>query len=366
VLCACYNPHGVGYEKRRFVVPIRNDLGVAFQTLREINVSAIRDECERPVTIACFGAHALWMRASALLREQGLLDAGPVTPNPLLYRPLAAAFEDRRLPADMALVLLDARMPLTASESLALTRLAELALPTTLVIVGIARSAEYLPSLPHLAHTHVITLPDLDAPSAPDTLAAAIFESLPPAKRLAAARALPGLREAYSRELVGSVSFANASYALVSAIPEQIPLLTAPFAIADIVVLTKNQALMVYRLALAHGAAPDDYARLGEIIPVLGGGFICRQIARTLVSPIPLWGILPKVAVSYAGTYTTGMTAWRWFATREQLSPERLRELSAEALRLGRRHAQTLVESLNPRKALQASPRTNPGKSPHA
>ncbi|MGQ9927478.1 MAG: hypothetical protein ACUVS4_11475 [Chloroflexaceae bacterium] len=349
-------------------MPIRNDLGVAFQTLREIDVSAIRNECERPVTIACFGAHTLWMRANALLRKEGAQYAGPVTPNPLLYRPLTTAvFEDRHLPADMALVLLDARIPLTAAESLALTRLAELALPTTLVIVGIARSAEYLPSLPHLAHPmHVITLPDLDAPSASDTLAAAILESLPPDQRLAAARALPGLRDAYSRELVGSVSFANASYALVSAIPEQIPLLTAPFAIADIVILTKNQALMVYRLALAHGAAPDDHARLGEIIPVLGGGFIWRQIARTLVSLIPLWGILPKVAVSYAGTYITGVTAWRWFATREQLSPERLRELSAEALRLGREHAQTLMGSLNRRKAMQAPPRANPGTSPHA
>lgn len=345
-------------------MPFRNDLGVAFQTLREIDVSAIRAESERPVAIACFGAHALWTRASALLREQGALYAGAVTPNPLLYRPLAAAtFDDWRFPADMALVVLDARVPLTTAESLALTRLAELALPTTLVIVGVARSAEYLPSLPHLARTHVITLPDLDAPSAPDALAAAIFESLPADKRLAAARALPGLRDVYSRELVGSVSFANASYALVSAIPEQIPLLATPFAIADIVILTKNQALMVYRLALAHGAAPEDYARLGEIIPVIGGGFIWRQIARTLVSLVPLWGILPKVAVSYAGTYATGVTAWRWFATREQLSPERLRELSAEARRLGREQAQAIVESFNQRKTMPAPPRAKPGES---
>ncbi len=342
-------------------MPLRNDLGVAFHTLREIDVAAIREECERPVTIACSGAYALWTRASAALREQAGPGAGLATPDPLLYRPLApATFEDWRLPADMALVLIDARAPLTSAEAAALSRLATLSLPTTVVIAGVDGSAGFRPPLPHLPQAHVVTLPDLDAPSAREALAAAIFERLPADKRLGAARALPGLRQVYATELIGSVSFANATYALVSAIPEQFPLLAAPFAVADIVILTKNQALMVYRLALAHGLAPDDYARIGELLPVIGGGFLWRHLARTVVSLVPLWGIVPKVAIAYAGTYATGVSAWRWFAAREQLSPERLREVSAEALRLGREHAQALIESYQQRKAADAPPRTNP------
>lgn len=347
-------------------MPLRNDLGVTFHTLREIDVAAIRAESERPVTIACSGAYTLWTRASAALREQEAPGTGPATPNPLLYRPLApAAFEDWRLPADMALVLIDARAPLTGAETAALSRLARLALPTTVVIAGIAGSAGSRPPLPHLPDAHVVTLPDLDAPSAREALAAAIFERLPADKRLGAARALPGLRQLYAAELIGSVSFANAAYALVSAIPEQFPLLAAPFAVADIVILTKNQALMVYRLALAHGAAPEDYARLGELLPVIGGGFVWRHLARTVVALVPLWGIIPRVAIAYAGTYATGFSAWRWFAARERLSPDRLREVSAEALRLGREHAQGLIESYHKRKAAAAPPRANPGDTRH-
>lgn len=343
-------------------MPFRNDLGVAFHTVREINVSAIREEAGRPVAIACFGAQALCARASALLREQGDPAVAPGTPNPLLHRPLTtAAVDDWRLPADMALVLLDVHTPPTAAEVAALTRLAELSLPATLVLVGEARG-DYRPSHSRLARAHMITLPALDAPSAGDSLAAAIFERLPAEKRLAAARALPGLRHVYADELISSVSFANASYALAAAIPEQIPLLAAPLALADIIVLTKNQALMVYRLALAHGAAPDDHARLAELIPVIGGGFVWRQIARTAVSFVPLWGIVPKVAIAYAGTYVTGFAAWRWFVNRERLSPEHLRELTAEAMQRGRDYAQTLVDSWNQQKAAAAPRRSNPGE----
>ncbi|MCS6881385.1 MAG: hypothetical protein RMK84_10455 [Oscillochloridaceae bacterium] len=345
-------------------MPLRNDLGVAFHTVREINVSAIREEAERSVAIPCFGAQALYARANVLLREQGDPPVAPGTPNPLLQRPLTtAAVDDWRLPADMALVLLDTRTLPTGAEVAALARLAELSLPTTLVLVGNARSGEYRPSHSRLANAHMITLPALDAPSARDSLAAAIFERLPADKHLAAARALPGLRHVYANELISSVSFANASYALASAIPEQIPLLAAPLAVADIIVLTKNQALMVYRLALAHGAAPDDYARLAELIPVIGGGFVWRQIARTAVSLAPLWGIVPKVAIAYAGTYVTGFAAWHWFVNRERLSAEHLRELSAEAMQRGREYAQSLVESWSQRKAVPAPRRENPGEA---
>ena len=96
-------------------------------------------------------------------------------------------------------------------------------------------------------------------------------------------------------------------------------------------VLTKNQALMVYRLGLAYGAPPEFRDRMAELGSVVGGGFAWRQLARSLVGLIPVWGVVPKVAVAYAGTYATGMAAWRWFADNELVSGARLQQHQAIA-----------------------------------
>lgn len=266
----------------------------------------------------------------------------------------------------MLLVLLealtDATTTLRADEVAVLRALAERSLPATVVVVG----SVHVDSRPWLsAFAHVITIPSFDAPAAGEALAAAILARLPEGKRLAAARALPGLRALYATELIGSVAFANAAYALASAVSEQIPALTVPLAVADIIMLTKNRALMVYRLALAYGTEPDFQDRIGEFIPVLGGGFIWRQIARTLVGLIPFWGIVPKVAVAYAGTYVTGIAAWRWFAKGEALSPERLQELSMEELRLGRERTQALVDAFQ-RREQPTKPRRRFLKNPRS
>lgn len=110
--------------------------------------------------------------------------------------------------------------------------------------------------------------------------------------------------------------------------------------------LTKNQALMVYKLALGHGAPPDFQARLAELMPVVGGGFVWRQLARTLISLIPVWGLLPKVTIAYAGTYATGVLAERWYSSGELIAGERLKQLSEQALDYGREQARELVARL--------------------
>ena len=53
----------------------------------------------------------------------------------------------------------------------------------------------------------------------------------------------------------------------------------------------------LFRLALAYGALPEFQSRIREVIPVVGGAFLWRQAARSLVGLIPVWGIVPKVSV---------------------------------------------------------------------
>jgi uncharacterized protein (DUF697 family) len=190
---------------------------------------------------------------------------------------------------------------------------------------------------------------------AAEGLAKAVLDRLPGELHLAAARRLPGLRVSVAKNLVNSTSLTNATYALTSSLPEQIPILSVPFALADIFILTKNQALMVYRLGLAYGAPPEFPDRMKEVLPVVGGAFLWRQVARSLVGLIPVWGILPKVAVSYSGTYATGVAAWRWFARGELVNGDQLRQLYDEAMARGREQARMLTDRLRrERKALPA------------
>jgi uncharacterized protein (DUF697 family) len=322
-----------------------SEMGSIFNTLRELDVSAIREEAERPVAIFCLAEQRLFEQLAGLLRARNTNRFGPVGTDPLFHRSLTGASDEELRRADLLLVLLDGSAPLPTALTAPLGRLAALAIPTVIVVTGVASQGELGPPRPEFAHAQIVFIPSLAQATATETLATALFARLPGELHLAAARRLPGLRAVYSRELIGSVSFTNASFAVASALPEQIPILSVPFVAADMLVLTKNQALMVYRLALAYGAAPEFKDRLMELGPVVGGGFLWRQVARSLVSLVPVWGVIPKVAIAYGGTYATGTAAWRWFADGELLSGQRMKQLSDEAMRLGRERAAALVES---------------------
>lgn len=327
-------------------MPSWNEMGSAFNTLRELDVSAIRDEAERDLEIACSGDRAQYDQLAAMLRTQGRNRHEATGAPPFLFRPLGNNADDEALRrADLLLLVFDGRRPLPVAETAPLGRLAALAVPTVVVIVGAASSAELGPPRPEFAHAEIVVVPSLDTPEAQTAVATGILKRLPSELHLAAARRLPGLRDQYSQSLIGQVAFTNASYAAASALPQQIPILSVPFAAADMLVLTKNQALMVYRLGLAYGAPPEFRERMAELGSVVGGGFAWRQLARSLIGLIPVWGIVPKVAVSYAGTYATGVAAWRWFADNELVSGARLRQLTDEALERGRRIAAGVVEA---------------------
>jgi uncharacterized protein (DUF697 family) len=119
--------------------------------------------------------------------------------------------------------------------------------------------------------------------------------------------------------------------------------LNIPFNMADIVILTKNQALMAYKLTLSLGHDIGAQEMAAQLAGVLGSGFVWRELARRLVGFIPLWGLVPKVAVAYAGTYVTGYAVFQWYAYGQTLSPEKMRQLYAQALAEGKRRAAALV-----------------------
>lgn len=325
-------------------MPKWSDFGNIFSTLRELDVNAIRDEAERQLQIAIVG------HDTALDEIDRLLHSGasryPAGPNPLDYIRVGQIAERGHLVngSDLVILALDARNPLSEADAAAFSQLDRINSPFLIVLLFAERLPTSEADLPRSLQARTLALPDPHALEAADTLASTIFSQLSTDLHLSAARRLAGVRGVYARDLIGSTSFTNATYALASGLPEQIPILSVPFAAADILVLTKNQAMLVYKLALAYGAQADFQARIREVLPVIGGAFLWRQAARSLIGLIPIWGLVPKIAVAYAGTYTTGVAAWRWYDSGEIVSTSQLKRISNEAIKTGRARAKELID----------------------
>ncbi len=163
-----------------------------------------------------------------------------------------------------------------------------------------------------------------------------ILRALPRHLHLALGRQLPVFRPAVIRNLIEETSRTNAVYAASTGVAEVVPVLNVPLNVADTVVLGKNQLVMAYKVALAAGKTGKPQELMGEIIGVLGGGLLFRQVARGLVGLIPVWGWLPKVAVAYAGTQVIGTATALWATEGRTVTSRDLRGLYENALGRGR------------------------------
>ena len=190
---------------------------------------------------------------------------------------------------------------------------------------------------------HALAVLDGDnAAEAAAQAAAAILNVLPDGDRLAFAHQLPAFRAPLYERIIEDTARANASFAFTSGLAEVVPILTAPLNLGDMIVLTKNQLLMGYRLVLASGRDGEPKKLIGEILGMLGGGLVFRQIARQLVGLIPVVGIVPKVAVAYGGTWAIGRAVVVWVTEGRAASAETVRMLSREGLQRGRDVARDL------------------------
>lgn len=163
---------------------------------------------------------------------------------------------------------------------------------------------------------------------------------------LAMARALPGTREAVAQSLIQDAARANAQFSLVSSLPANIPVIgTLATLGADTLVLTKNQAMLVFKLAAVHGRALDSKTQLAaEIAPVIGAAFIWRGVARTLVGMLPgIVSAVPKAAIAFAGTYVVGQSAHYYYRWGHRPRKETVERFTQEAAALARRSIGALV-----------------------
>jgi uncharacterized protein (DUF697 family) len=183
----------------------------------------------------------------------------------------------------------------------------------------------------------------LSAPDADASLFETLMAVVPPIARVSLARQLPGLRRAAFDAITDETARANAAYALTMGLAESVPLLGAPLNLADMVVLTKNQLIMGYRIALAAGKQGAPRELVGELVSVIGGGFLFRQLGRQLVGLMPVIGVVPKVAVAYAGTLAIARAVVVWATEGHRLGPAALKRVYQDAWGRARAVAQSLV-----------------------
>jgi uncharacterized protein (DUF697 family) len=322
--------------------PQWSDFGSMWRTVREVDVNAIRHEAERGLAIAVVGQPAELSHTERLLRDGP--NRYPAASDPLVLVPLADVGSRLDLFGGVNLLVLafDAASPLDDAELAGLERLAATPRPGQVILLFGETPSPSTRWSAYLDRGAAI-LVDPEDPAAAALVAGSVLDALPAEVRLAAARRLPGLRPRFATRLTGEVSASNAAVALASGVPSLVPLLGIPLAAADTIILTKNQALMVYRLALASGAPPEFQKRMLEITPVIGGAVVWRQIAGALVGLVPGYGIVPETAVAYGGTYVVGLVAARWYETGLLTEAERKR-ITAEAASVARLAAGTMVE----------------------
>ena len=178
-----------------------------------------------------------------------------------------------------------------------------------------------------------------------------------PALRLSLARHIPAFRPAVTTRLINDASVGNAKIAVMSALPGIIPMtdvLMPVTAIGDMVLLTRHQASLLLQVAAAYGLPIDMRARMKELLPVVGGAFGWRAVARELVGLVPGGvGVAIKGGIAYAGTYTVGKAAMIYYSTGQTLSKPRLKQLYRDALGEAKTRVQSLIR--RPRAALPAS-----------
>ena len=332
--------------------------GGLLNILREVDLGAVQGESEERFSLLVLGDKALTQPlAETLCTPKGKERAGYV--HPWLTQ---ASIDPTESNADLAILVATsaesagstalAKSDETANTALALseeatqtlTRLEQRGVPVVVVIVGAGEAKQEVP------HKHEAARVSLGAPSAhtwseevESVLVPALLSVLPANYYLTFARHLPRFRGAVMRSLVDETSRANAIYAASTGVAEVVPVLNIPLNVADMIVLSKNQLIMAYKIALAAGKKGQPQEVMGEIIGVLGGGFLFRQVARQLVGLVPVWGIVPKVAVSYAGTWAIGQSVQLWAVRGKVPDQKDLRGFYDSALERGRSFAKGLL-----------------------
>jgi uncharacterized protein (DUF697 family) len=326
------------------LLPTANAVTSILNVLREVDVRPLRTAAEATFVLAIFSRDVPMARHLVDLLELGLRQHDTPPARVCGAFPLGALSASEKFPRVNIAVIVTRHGNDTSAEQQLLRELTQANVSALVCFLG--ESADPPLVADEWIPTSVITLTTregvLDDAQATRQLVNGI-RSLHVVDDLALARHLPAFRESVSRSMIEDTAMANAVYSVGTGLLEMNPLADLPLNAADIIVLTKNQAIMSYKMALAMGMNAEFKQVMPQMATVVGSGFLLRQAARGLVGLIPGFGIIPKVAVAFAGTYATGEVIYRWCAYGERVTGTAMRQLYDAAFTRGRSLAQSLV-----------------------
>jgi uncharacterized protein (DUF697 family) len=126
---------------------------------------------------------------------------------------------------------------------------------------------------------------------------------------IAVGRRLPVLRTTVAAKLTRDAALNALKVSGASAIIDNVPVvgafLGAFVSAGDMMAITGIQMMLMLQIRATFGKDPD-VAQMWELLPIVGGGFGWRALARELSGFIPVGGILIKSAIAYAGTVVVG------------------------------------------------------------
>ncbi len=318
------------------------DVANIWKNVRELDLRPIRESAEQPVRIALLGAEGSGRHTLAAQMRVDPARPSMETQSPLLIGGLEMTAEVAE--SDLVILVLDAlagdfgreqelARSLANSEKKALVYVNKIDLLDERQVPEIWLSDKAI---------RVVSGSAIAPGSLTRRFVPAVIDLLPD-RLLALGRQFPLFRVPIAHQLIVETCFSNAAYSLSTGLAEVVPIFDVPLNLADMIVLTKAQAFLVYKLGLVFGFSTRWQDYVAEFGSVIGGGFMWRQLARFLVGLIPVWGIVPKVGVAYSGTYVVGNAVLQWYLTGRHLTRQQMRELSAQAFSRGKTLAHNLL-----------------------
>ena len=166
---------------------------------------------------------------------------------------------------------------------------------------------------------------------------------------VALSRRLPVFRIPGCNMLIRGTSRVNGGIALLSALPGILPIINPIFpaaAVGDVILLTKNQIVLIMRLAAAHGRKPAYSKQVKEMLATVGTALGWRMVARELVGLVPAGiGAGMKAMIAYSGTAAVGKAALFYYQTGRKATPEQIREAFNESTE----EAKSEIENMRPK-----------------
>ncbi len=168
---------------------------------------------------------------------------------------------------------------------------------------------------------------------------------------LVLARNYSRIRRMYARRLIHQTATRNAAVATCSSLPvSTVPVIGIFLSLlattGETLYLTASQLRLSLLMAAIHGHPVDFFDRIGELWPVIGGGFGWRTVARELVGFVPGAGWLAKAGVAYSGTWAVGEGARLFYEAGQPDDQEIQRELARRSRRQAALEARDFLANL--------------------